>query len=415
MLAAFRVRTFGAPTILASLSQLLGLVQLYLLMADNGSGRASDVYFLVLTWSLLPSQIILQGVAYAGWLRLGTSEVASGGRMALSTAALSLVCGGFASLAYGISEGEAYSYLVIGVVQGIAGAVFSLVFASALQRSATGDPLLLSCMTLPGSVVACLALISLPPDLYIKVIAIIVSSTIGSIILLILDRRRVWSILQDSARPSPRQPREEGHYSTSGRSWFAMRSVTGYASGSVLQSVGAVLPPSSLTVANVCSRFVSGFNTVVTNSVLPRLVNYRDISTEGATRFSWILVCGGLLALTATPVVSVSPLSNWASEYAACVVWAVSAGVSASAQRVSTKVRSPAWASISIVVSCVVPVAAICLVAMGIPMSAIALLSMYISLEVLNSCLYLVLLRERLLALIVILYTAVGMGFAWNL
>ncbi len=52
---------------LAGLTQVLGLLQL-LLLVRGAPSTESDTYFYLITWAQLPTQILLSGFVYPTWL-----------------------------------------------------------------------------------------------------------------------------------------------------------------------------------------------------------------------------------------------------------------------------------------------------------------------------------------------------------
>lgn len=349
-----------APAVAAA-SQFLGLVQIYLLTRQHGAGTASDAYFFLFSMSLLPTQVLLVGVAYPILLNSGSgAERRSVSQLQRLVPA---VCVG------SVAVGTAWLFHVhrltdaIGVLVAACAAngfISAINWHRALRIAADGNAMWLAGVALPANAVACLAIIDPWNSASTRATAMVLGLLVGNLILcgaFVRANAPVPTATADVAIatglvPRTLTPDRRGVELTARRRddlWYLAKSVLGYAGGNVIQALALLLPAASVTILNVVMRLVGVLPTTVVSTLLPRVVNRASDAPDAALRLGrWIaygmypilLAC---LALTSAKLVPDGP------EVLVVSAWLIPASLNAIAHRVAYRFLAPAASVWSVV------------------------------------------------------------------
>lgn len=280
----------------------------------------------------------------------------------------------------------------------LAGVVMTVCWAGALRASALGNADWLSSVTLMPSLVACVLLLVVPsPELSVRVTGLSWGMLVGSLLYLFAMVVKAPEYFYGGLSSTHVVPSDRD--SGSGAVWFGAKSVAGYGSGMLLQSVAATLPPSGLTLIGILTKIVGGFSTIVTNTILPRVVHKNSTSALGVYRYGWILVWSLGLVVACCAVMTFFYDSKFL--YMAMIVccWILAAAISASMQRVAIRFFPPHLSVVSIALSIVVPVfALIAAFTVGIDLKSI--ISAYVAVEFLIGMVMCIVLRKYALSLV---------------
>ena len=358
---------------LAATSQALGLLQLILLFHNVPSGRASDAYFYLYNWGLLPTQMILLGVVYPLWLR---SVPLGRLRVARIVAGVSTASGAAALLATFILVllGKGYHgiWLHAALLAGV-GAVAAVGWAGALRSAALGRPAWLSSVTLLSSLFACLALAAPASNLGDRVtrmcVGLLVGSAVFAVLVILLGTRATRDETLSVVRPGSNEP-----------GWYLLKSVIGYGAAISLQSMTASLATSSLSSLNIVIKVVSGFSTVVTNTILPRLVHSSSSSADDAFGYGWsVLYLASALGLAAGGA-EIALGGRYPALGLIIAAWILASSLSVSSQRVALRFFPASYSAISVGAGLVIPLTVGVLSLLG-RLSLSTVLVAYVSLD----------------------------------
>lgn len=390
------------PSVLAGMSQGLGLLQLLLLLQGVGAGPESDAFFLIFGWGQLPTQIILLGVLYPLWLRKAYVSVATQRSFILLAGIGGAIFSvGSAVFLVMLDKGYPSIWLHASIL-----AAFSFCsacgWAFSLHTASRGNADWLSSVSLLPSLFACAVLMALVrEDLSLRVTGLAGGFLAGSLgFLLILHRSGLTRLpVVEAASPIGGVDRDRGSI------WFGLKSTTGYGAAMLMQSVTATLPATALTLVGVVSRVVGGFSTIVTNTILPRLVHSESNSADAGLKYGWISVAIssgiGSIAIAGGLVFG---SEFWAYALIACA-WICASSLSASVQRVALRFLPPRYSLVSIVVAFGVPTALVVATVLGASSLAVVLCS-FVLLDLAIAVILCVLLGKRLLAICAVMACA---------
>lgn len=352
-----RVAAQLRPSALAGSSQILGLLQFILLLNGVGAGAPSDAYIYIYNWSLLPIHMVLVGVMYPLWLR---GRVFSVQREQLTFLLLALMAELLAVTGATVLFflGKSYEQLALHTLLLALQAAFSVYgWAAALRIASTGNSDWLSSVTLLPSLFACVLLVVVPSnDLPGRVTVLCTGLLAGAVAYLIALWVFQGTALSGGAGAAITPGKISGEGGRFDAVWFGAKSITGFGSGIALQSMAATLAPSALTSVGIISRLVGGFSTVVTNTVLPRLIHRKSDSSAGAFRYGWILIYGTAGAFSICALAAVIVPVQYVSWAMIILAWILSASISASMQRVASKFYPAYLSAVSILVATAMPV-----------------------------------------------------------
>ncbi|QAY74713.1 hypothetical protein ET445_16590 [Agromyces protaetiae] len=386
----------GTPTILAAATQGFGLIQLLLLVGGSGATKESDAYFYLISWAQLPTQVVLSGYAYPVWLSASTparrfrfvllaTPIFTSIGVVVGSVLFGRLSGGYSGLV-----GHTVLFVLLGVM-------LSLGWALALRRSAEGDTVWISSVTLVSNVLSCLVLLgALGAPSVVKVSAMVSAQLIGLLayLILILARNRgLWRRVisagdgSDLSASSPAARHE----------WFLLQAAGGYGAMLSIQTVAAALPASALSVLGLVGRFSSGLTNVVTNAIVPRLI-HRESQT-GAVAFNYLRLLAVVVgcSLPILTVVAALPTFEGIAQLVATSIlvlaWFLAAALNATTKRVAVRFLSPRISLLSLALNISSAVALLALLALGRP-TLVAVLLASISLDLLPGVCLAVLLRR---------------------
>lgn len=337
-----RSRYLRAPVI-SGLSQLLGLVQIALLTRATDTGIATDAYFLLFGFALLPSQILVAGVWYPMLInKVGTTPRTHHLlRVAAPSLVVVAVLGGTVLLALR-DRLPANAELMVPLLITNGMIAVSLWF-DALWLAARGRATWFAGVALPANAFACVALALPWTTLDRRVVAMLVGLVVGNALLWLYFR---------VTRMGPRSeqlPTGTGS-ARSSASWFLAKSASGHVGLNLVQALALTLPASSVTILSILTRVVGSTSTTAINALMPTLVNANQSSREPALRFLWLVSAPLTAALVVTSVVSAVLGFDPVTYAAVGIGWVIAASGNAVAQRLAYRFLDPAASRVSIVV-----------------------------------------------------------------
>ena len=384
----------NAPVAVNLTSQALGLVQYLLLISWNGANRDTDYFFLLLSWTALPLQLIVTGVAFPLMLRGQTGRarkwflIAVCGSPVFVIPPILIMRGSWASLSLPIPVAALTLIYSIGVL---------LTTYTGLRTAASGNAHILSAATIFGSFGSIAGLL------------IYQSTGLATPILLMLAVAIIaqfsfyfWSLKHiRSHSPEDSALREADDQADRSSAWFLGKSIAGYGGGLALQGFSSSMPPSFLSYFSVSQRVIGGVAGAYSNSVLPRFVHHRTSDAQATVRFSARLVAliclVGAIGAAACMAAGSKTVAGWILCAAA---WMASATFAAAVQRLAYRLLPPSTASVSMI-TCVVVVSLVAgLTSLGL-LSAAILIAGVIALDAVTAIILTILLAKRSAAAIV--------------
>ncbi|MBY4382838.1 hypothetical protein HQO24_13565 [Rhodococcus fascians] len=329
--------------ILSLASQGTGVVQLALLIWQNGANTSTDAYFYLWNLGLLPTSTLLVGVLYP--MLLSERRISRRGVNILLWSApvlgLAFVGVGAAWLEW---NGKLGSALLPIVVCSAANAfVQALVWSRAVLSEAEGDPRWMSGIALPANILAVATLIAPWSNPVQAVTAMLCALIVGNVGLLVV--MRMMGVGQHILDTVPKQTSG----SKSGAGWFFARSSVGQVALVLIQSTAVLLPASSLTILSVATKIVGAASATLVNAVVPTLVHQSTDSPKAGHKFLSVLwiglapigIAGGIIAAV------------WFREFLIPVVivgvWLVSATTAAVAQRMTFRFLPPSASRLTMI------------------------------------------------------------------
>lgn len=371
-------------------SQLVGLVQLLLLLWRAGANEVTDAYFYLFTIGMLPIQVLIVGVMYP--LLLNAERISRRGIRAIqwATPALSvvLILGG-AGFLY-VNGRLPVELLPLVGMSLVNACVQALLWFRSVTAEAGGNPRWNAAIALPANALAMVTLL-VPFDSPAIVVTVMVAALItGNLVLLAFAVRARLGAEVVAAAPES---------TTGGRGiyWFFTKATVGYVGLTVLQSLAVLLPPSTLTILNVGGKIVGSIAATFVNAVMPLIIHHQTESIEPSRRFLRGLV-GALTGLSAAAVVAASAFNSSLLIPAICVgLWVVASTSAAIAQRMSFRFLPPSASRITIVA---VPlVVLLALASSTMPgFQLVVLLCAYAAVDGATATLLLFTLRDRLMS-----------------
>lgn len=316
------------PSVIALASQVMGLVQIGLLLLRAGANEATDAYFYLFNLGLVPTFLLLNGILYPQLIGTGapSRRYVRSIRVGTVCASGGLVLAGSFWLHHRGRLGEELAPLAAILIANAL--IQSVLYGRALLAEADGNASWSAGIAFPANVLACLSLLipwSSPP---LAATAMATGLLLGNIALCLqMARSRVGHDVSASLpeRNSTHAPPV----------LLIARSGTSYGSQLLLSSIAVLLPPSSLTILNLCTKVVAAVSTTFTNAFLPRFINRGTRSPRKAIMF--LRVC----------VLSLAPLGFVLTGIAVFVdpaylglgllltMWLISSSASSIAQRAS--------------------------------------------------------------------------------
>lgn len=275
---------------LATFSQVLGFIQLVLLLAGRRATGTTDSYFLLFAFQQLPSLILITGYLYPVWLR--TRGRFSGEKVAraASVAFVPLSVAG-ASLWLGLHGRSATVVWIVAGLLTVNGCLVSGITMRASLMAADGDSRWTAALAVPANFCACVALAaSFAFSLDVRTIAMCAALCVGNLAYLLVLELPRFAATRDTL------PQADvgglGRLSTV----LVSRALIGYGAGNVMQFAATQLPVGAASSFNFVSRVVVSIVNTGLNSVLPRFMHVRTESPASLYRLTRVI------ALVSIPV-----------------------------------------------------------------------------------------------------------------
>lgn len=337
-----RSRHFRAPVV-SGVSQLLGLIQIGLLTRASDTGIATDAYFLLFGFALLPSQILVAGVWYPMLINDAGTTLRTHRQLkvAAPTLVAMAVLGGTVLLT--VSDRlppNAAPMVALLVANGV---IATSLWFTTLWLAAQGRATWFAGVALPANAAACLMLAMPWTTLSVRVIAMLVGLTLGNALLWLYFRIR---------RLGPRQeqlPIGSGSARAT-VTWFFAKSATGHVGLNAIQALALVLPASSITILSILTKVVGSISTTAINALMPTLVNANQHSQEPALRFLWRTSVPLSMFLVAVSTIALVKTNTSVAYVAIGLGWLAAINANAVAQRLAYRFLPPSASRVSILV-----------------------------------------------------------------
>lgn len=387
-----RILSRGLAPGISVASQLVGIIQLLLLLLRVGANDATDAYIYLFNMGMLPTQILTVGVVFPMLLNTDrlTRRAAAWAKYVVPL--LSMISVVLAST-WIWSNGRLGTQLIPIVCASALNAYFqACVWSRAIGAEAGGDATWISGIAIPANVLAVIAL-CLPLSGIQLVTAMVTGLTVGNAALLVAMRARRVGDASIRDLPDARPPRSRAEL------WFLTKSIVGYGGLAAIQSLAVLLPPSTLTFLAVAAKLVAAIVATFVNAVLPRFVHQRSDELQPAMRFLvWLYV--GTAGIGAAVIVG-----TWASYPAMMLsgvtvaLWLVGAVANAVAQRAAFRFLPPSASRATLIV---LPAIALLSVASSLSpnFSVGTLLCAYAVIDAATASLLLLALRQQRLAFV---------------
>jgi hypothetical protein len=332
--------------IVSTASQVVGLLQLALILGVFGASNATDAYLYLFSLSTIPVAVFLSGLMLPTLLNENrmTKRGLARLRWITPTTSLILVTGGTAWLAVvGKLELQLMPMVLAIAVNGI---IQALAWFRAVAAAAEGDALWISGVALPANVLAALLLLLPWPNQENALVAMVFGLVAGNLVILL--RMRHLGIGQKALASAPSKASARGSF------WFLGQASASYAGQAALLSVAAILPATGLTYINVAYKVVASATTTLVNALMPHFVNQSSSSPKSGRRFTRI-VLPMVVCLGAVLAIMVNLVNPDLSVPAVVVgIWLVTSTNAAIATRMSYKFLPANASRISIFVMAIV-------------------------------------------------------------
>lgn len=380
------VRLFSGP-LLSAASQLIGALQLLLILVRIGADSNTDAYFYLWTFGMLPVMTLLSGVLYPMLINRARVSRAflRGVPVVSSVSSVFLVAVAMWWLVHSGREIDSF-YLITGLMCSLV-LLQNAVWFRAVIHAAHGEPNWLAGIALVPNVFAVVAL-SLPYSGVTLLILMLMGLVVGNVVTYIgMAYRGVGAVLGKTNEVGVRSD-----YASF--SWFFARSGVSQGGVALLQSLAVLLPPSQLTIANVVVKLVGSGTVTFANAILPRFIHTATDSPAGAMRLMRLLWAFWLLV----GVVAVTTVYFAAREYLSLAVlgalWLIASSTSLIAQRLAFRFL-PARVSLLPIVSVIaVTVVALLLSITGL-LDLLLVLMSFALIEAVSGVVLVVALRDR--------------------
>jgi hypothetical protein len=387
-------------------SQLIGLIQLALLLWRAGANESTDAYFYLFNIGMLPIQVLIVGVMYP--LLLNNERITRRGirrvRQGAPVISLLLMVGGAAYLYLNDRLSSALWPMAIAAL--INAFVQAHLWFRGVTAEAGGNPRWNAAIALPANALAAISLLIPFDSPTTSVTVMVLALVLGNVALLaIAAKMRLGDDVVESAPES--SPRRTGAY------WFLTKASVGYIGLVVLQSLAVQLPPSAVTLLNIGVKIVGSTASTFVNAVMPRIIHHRTDSMEPSRRFlRWLVaILGGMsifvigLTWALYPALLVTAI---------CVgLWVIASSSSAIAQRMSFRFLRPNASRVTLIA-----VPAVVLLALASSSSPgfqlVVILCAYAAVDGATATLLLFALRDRLMSWI-LLGTCLALATLWTI
>lgn len=400
--------TWLSGSALAGLTQVLGLSQITLLLVSSGAGAATDAYFLMAVWTQVPVQVVLLGLMYPIWLRNATVRSREIRAFLLLTPTLSMLAALVAAMWFRHVSGDYPQLLQHATLFAAIGVISSAVWAGAVRLSASGDPRWLASVTLVPNLIATICLVFAVRESPTDKVGILLTAQLAGWLLAATGLvgfnrqllRRIWK--NDSGNATSLGQGRSNY-------WFLTQSLAGYGSNVALQSQAAALPANALSVLGVLSRVLAGFNALVTNALLPRLIHSDSSDSNGVYRFARIAAVGSGIGVLLAGLAGWVSGQNFVLGSAVIFGWFAGSSLNAAMKKVAVRELHPRIAWVSSVANLAMPLCVGVLAAFG-HQSLIVILCACVGLDLLPGVLLALILGRTKLALVSTVVSVAGVS-----
>lgn len=381
---------FRAPA-LSLASQIIGMIQLFVLLWRYGATNATDAYFYLFNLGNLPSQILLVGVLYPMLLN---DQKISRRSARLFGAGVSLV--GIAAVGVGalwlFRTGRVDPDIVPIIGFSAANAFFQcMLWYRAVAAEAGGVPQWVSAIALPANLLATLVIL-LPWSSSTSTVTAMTAALAAAncVLFLVMTRLKVGRSVIESLPETPAE-RHNAPW------WFLSKSAVAYGGLMVIQSASLVLPPSTLTLLTVPMKIVASVSATFTNAILPRLIHQKSTSPESGRYFLQIaaVILGGVGSVTS--LIFIIFFEQYAVIAVVVSLWLVSSAAASVAQRLAFRFLKPSASRVTIGVVPVIVVATL-VSAKSENFGLVPLLCAYATVDGVTATLLLVAIKDRVMA-----------------
>lgn len=325
-------------------SQGVGVIQLIVVLARVGASGVTDTFFYLFGLAMLPSLIVVVGLVYPMMVNRQRMSRRGLRRVAVIAPTLSclLVLIGVSWLVVNDRFDRALSGLAVALA--INGCLQAFVYFRAVAAEAAGEPLWISGVALPANVLATV-FVALPwPSHNLTVTAMAVGLVVGNLLLsAVMVKRRVGV---EAIEAAPAEPMR----GSAGGSWFLVKSVVSYGSGTFMQSLAVRLPASGVTLLSIGSKIVASVAASFVNAMMPHFIHQGSQSDAEARRFLRIMlaVTSGVGTVVVLVVAGVRP--QVVLPVLIMALWLVGSTAAAIVQRTAFRFLPPNASRISMVV-----------------------------------------------------------------
>lgn len=394
----------GSAASISVVSQTLGLIQLFILL-HRGAGQATDAYFYILAWSMVPIQVLLVGTYYPTVLR-GGKLTAKREKILTATAACSTAAMTLGAFAVYRSVASGFAGLDLLALAAAVAALASIpAWWVALRESASGDPRWLSGITLLPSAFAIVALLSASSlTLASRVTAMVAGQAAGYVAFwlfrAVVDRRRLAG---QNGHPLTGPDRKD---KASVSAWVLGHSIVAYASAIWIQTAAAALPGAGLTTLGVITKIVAAGSTLVSSSVLPMVLNSSSSDDTGAMKFSRITWGFGVILTLSVAFIPLGQYAEWRTSALLAILWLSAVLFNVAMHRVAYRFHSQRFSAIGIAVLIAAPTALWLSDQLWSSTNLSIVLAAFISLDLVSGILYALFMRQKRLAVAYLLLPA---------
>ena len=400
------LRRFSGAPLLSMASQIIGLMQLLLLVFRTGASNATDSYLYLFNMGMLPIQVLIVGIMYPRLLNNARITAVGVRRIGVLAPIVSvmLVVAGSAWIA--LQGRWDAGILLIASLCAVNAAIQAVAWFHAVSAEAGGNPIWTAAVALPANLLATLVLVLPWADTQSATVAMLIALVVGNAVLVVLMRAKRVGHDVRTAKFEPQVIETSG-----GTGWFFSKAAAGYVGQALLQTVAVTLPPASVTILNFAVKIVGAVSATMVNAVMPRLVHQTTETPSASRRFLNLL----LLTLASFGLIAVGVIAIWWPAYMvpaiAVLLWVLAAAAAAVAQRMAFRFLKPNASAVSIVV--IVVIVVIALILSGNPgFPLVFLICCYVGLDGATAAILLFALRARVqsFAMFAVLAAASAIG-----
>lgn len=322
---------------LSLLSQLIGIMQLYVLLAKIGSGRASDIYFYLFTMGLIIPQIFLDGFISPALLGKRIS-FAKAKKLVSRSLIMILIINVLIFVKIHSQTDDYFAYLIViilflnSIIQFINWFLVSI-------NSLLGKPNLKSGMFIPANLLGMLLILIPTSNSYQSVFYMSIGLSLGNACFFVFIKSKTLK-LGDIDIVTHNRPTLD-YYLLLVKSSIAYLGIFG------IQSLAFDLKTSALTTLTIPAKIVSGFTTIFINSGLPLHVNIFTFNEIKTRKIIWKYVFFSISICLLTSGFCYFLVPKYSEIANITAIWLISSVGSSFAQAILLKNHSPKAALLS--------------------------------------------------------------------